>query len=290
MSRTGYYNWLTRQDSDSSAKKEEQDKKDFELILLAYNYRGYDKGSRGIHMRLLRAGIVMNRKKIQRLMRQFGLKCPIRNPNPYKQMAKAVEEGSVFKNVLARRFRENGPRTVILTDITYLFYGPERLIAYLSVMKDAFTKEILAYVLSESLEEDFVLKTVDIMYMKHGDELSDDCIIHSDQGIHYKAKAFQKLVKQYNITQSMSRKANCWDNAPQESFFGHMKDEVDIDQAASFSELIVVIDDYMDYYNNDRPQWELAKLTPSEYYEYCMTGDYPLKDLIGLPNNHNDDK
>ena len=88
----------------------------------------------------------------------------------------------------------------------------------------------------------------------------------------------------------MSRKANCWDNAPQESFFGHMKDEVDIDQAANFSELCVVIDDYMDYYNNDRPQWELAKLTPSDYYKYCMTGDYPLKDLIGLPNNHNDDK
>ena len=76
----------------------------------------------------------------------------------------------------------------------------------------------------------------------------------------------------------MSRRGNCWDNAPQESCFGHMKDEIGdkISAAESFSEAKTVIDDYKDYYNNDRGQGQLAKLTPNEFYEYCLTGVYPL--------------
>ena len=75
----------------------------------------------------------------------------------------------------------------------------------------------------------------------------------------------------------MSRRGNCWDNAPQESFFGHMKDEVGlkVKECKDFSSLKRLIDDYMDYYNNDRYQWDLAKLSPTEYYKYCITGEYP---------------
>lgn len=76
----------------------------------------------------------------------------------------------------------------------------------------------------------------------------------------------------------MSRRGNCWDNAPQESFFGHMKDEIGewVSQCKTFEELQKIVDDYMDYYNNDRYQWNLAKLSPSEYYQYYITGIYPL--------------
>jgi transposase InsO family protein len=74
----------------------------------------------------------------------------------------------------------------------------------------------------------------------------------------------------------MSRKANCWDNAPQESFFGHMKDEVDISECLTFDEVHRAISDWADYYNNDRYQWDLAKLSPREYYKYRVTGAYPL--------------
>ena len=76
----------------------------------------------------------------------------------------------------------------------------------------------------------------------------------------------------------MSRRGNCWDNAPQESFFGHMKDHImdKIASAESFDDAKAIIDDYMDFYNNDNGIWELAKLTPNEYYEYCLTGIYPL--------------
>ena len=79
----------------------------------------------------------------------------------------------------------------------------------------------------------------------------------------------------------MSRKGNCWDNAPQESFFGHMKDEIDekLRRCRTFEQVKELIDDWMDYYNNDRCQWELAKLTPAEYYVYHTTGVYPLANV-----------
>ena len=76
----------------------------------------------------------------------------------------------------------------------------------------------------------------------------------------------------------MSRRGNCWDNAPQESFFGHMKDEIKdlIYACGSFKEVVALVNDWIDYYNKDRGQWELLKLAPNEYYEYLQTGVYPL--------------
>ena len=80
----------------------------------------------------------------------------------------------------------------------------------------------------------------------------------------------------------MSRRGNCWDNAPQESFFGHMKDEIDISHCMCFNEVKQIIDDWIDYYNNERYQWQLAKLSPNEYYKYITTGVYPL-DIPNIP-------
>ena len=88
-----------------------------------------------------------------------------------------------------------------------------------------------------------------------------------------------------NLTQSMSRRGNCWDNAPQESFFGHMKDEIGeyFKNIETFEEVRKIIDEYMDYYNNERYQYKLAKLSPNEFYQYYQTGDYPLKEYIEEP-------
>jgi len=74
----------------------------------------------------------------------------------------------------------------------------------------------------------------------------------------------------------MSRRGNCWENAPQESFFGHMKDEIHLERCYGILDLKLVIDDYMDYYNNDRYQWGLAKLSPNQYVTYLKTGEYPI--------------
>ncbi len=98
-------------------------------------------------------------------------------------------------------------------------------------------------------------------------KLTKDAYIHSDQGVHYTSPVFQKLVKKYR---SMSRRGNCKDNAPQESFFEHFKDETYIKQCSTLEELKKEINDYMDYYNNFRYQLNLKKMTPVEYRNHLL--------------------
>ena len=223
VSRSGYYRWVSAE--ETRKKREEQDRADFELILAAYNFRGYKKGVLSINMRLLHMGVVMNPKKIRRLMRKYNLFCPIRKANPYRRMAKALKTSNVAPNLLNREFEAHGARAVLLTDITYMRFHDGFL--YLSTIMDAYTKEALAHVLSDSLEIDFVLETVKMMQRNHGVSLQAETMIHSDQGCHYTSIQFITLVKNSGLRQSMSRKGNCWDNAPQESFYGHMKDELE---------------------------------------------------------------
>ena len=274
VSRSGYYNWVGNE--GVRQQQEDADKADFDLILEAYRFRGYPKGARAIHMRLLHTGIRMNVKKIRRLMKKYGLVCPIRRPNPYRRMARDMQTNHVAPNVINREFRLHGERKILLTDITYLFYRGGR--CYLSVIMDAYTKEALAWQVSESLAVDFVLLTVEQLQQSHGMSLDSEVIVHSDQGCHYTSNAFIAKLRDAEFVQSMSAKGCCWDNAPQESFFGHMKDEIkaEVVKCRSFPEVRDLLEDWMDYYNHDRYQWDLLKLSPAEYYEYLQTGVYPL--------------
>ena len=275
VSRSGYYAWLKAEPTRRG--REARDRTDFAEILKAYKYRGYDKGGRGIYMRLLRhePPVLMNLKKIYRLMRKYGLKCPIRKANPYRRMMNALKTSNTAPNIVNREFKAHGVRAVLLTDITYL-KRHDGGFSYLSAIMDAGSKEILAYVVSPSLEVDFVLETVELLMKNHGSELKTDALLHSDQGSHYTSHKFVELLKNKELRQSMSRRANCWDNAPQESFFGHMKEEIDLSHCTTHDGIAAVIDDWIDYYNKDRYQWDLAKLSPREYYKYAITSAYPL--------------
>ena len=148
VSRSGYYAWVKA--APKREAQEEQDRKDFDLILKAYKHRGYDKGARAIHMRLLHMNppVVMNVKKIRRLMDKFNLTCPIRKANPYRRIARALKNSDVADNLLKREFECYGPRSVLLTDITYLPYSGT--FAYLSTILDAYTKQVLSYELCAS--------------------------------------------------------------------------------------------------------------------------------------------
>lgn len=280
VSRSGYYAWVKA----ASVREEQEirDQADFDIILDAYKKHGYTKGARGIYMALIHSNppVIMNLKKIRRLMGKYNLSCPIRKANPYRRMAKALKTSNVAENLLQREFESYGPRMILLTDITYLPYNGT--FAYLSTILDAFTKQILAYVLSNSLEVDFVLETVNQLVKNHGISLNAETLIHSDQGCHYTSYSFINILKSKKLRQSMSRKGNCWDNAPQESFFGHMKDCVKekLSVCTAYDEVKSIVDDYIDYYNNRRYQWHLAKLSPNEFYLFCRTGVYPL----AIPN------
>ena len=276
VSRSGYYAWLKA--APLRAKREEKDKADFELILGVYKKRGYAKGARSIYMGLLHLNppVVMNIKKIRRLMKKYNLFCPIRKANPYRRMAKAIKTNNYADNLLQREFECYGPRYVLLTDITYIPYNG--MFAYLSTILDAYTKQILAYVLSSSLEVDFVKETVEILLRDHGVSLHKETLIHSDQGSHYTSTTFIRIIEDAELRRSMSRRGNCWDNAPQESFYGHMKDHIGgiVKQCTEFQEVKAIVDDYMDYYNNEEYVWELCMLSPNEYYDFVTTGVYPL--------------
>ena len=154
VSRSGYYKWINS--IEQRKIQEEKDRNDFEIILTAYKHRGYDKGAKGIHMNLLHQEppVVMNIKKIRRLMSKYNLICPIRTANPYRRLAKALKTNHVAKNLVNREFTKHGPRKVLLTDITYIPYNG--VFCYLSTILDAFTRQVLSYVLSDSLEVDFV--------------------------------------------------------------------------------------------------------------------------------------
>ena len=273
VSRSCYYLW--KDQKEAREKREQQDQMDFQLILAAYQYRGYDKGVWGVHMRLLRMGIRMNHKKIRRLMRKYGLMCPIRQPNETRRILKELRTNKVADNLVKREFKEHGPRAILLTDITYI--PLQQGFCYLSVIIDACTMEVLAYQLSESLRVDFVLETVNDLLVNHREELRTDVLLHSDQGSHYTSISFQKLLSDQNLRQSMSRKGNCWDNAPQESFFGHMKDELGISSRkwVTIEDARAPIDDWIDYYNKDRYQMGLQKMSPQEYYIFLTEGKYP---------------
>lgn len=268
VSRSGYYNYLTT--FEEQKLKEEKDIEAKNNILMAYNHRGYNKGSRSIKMILQgEFSIIYSRKKIQRIMRKYDIKCPIRKANPYRRMAKATKEHRVVPNLLERNFKQGIPGKVLLTDITYLPYGNNHM-AYLSTIKDGSCNDILAYHVSDSITLDIAKNTIHKLITQHKHNLHKEAFIHSDQGVHYTSPKFQKLLKENGLGQSMSRHGNCWDNAPQESFFGHMKDEIDLKYCKMLHEVMNVIDDYIDYYNNYRYQWNLKKMTPKQYRNHLL--------------------
>lgn len=264
VSRSGYYNYLSNE--SKRERREEIDIKVRDDILMAISFRGYKKGSRSIKMLLEdKFGICYNRKRIMRIMRKYNIVCPIRRK---KYKYKVTKEHKVCKNYLQREFKQNVPGKVMLTDISYLQYGNVKT-AYLSTILDASTNEILSFKVRENMKLDLVISTLNELKDNQFVHF-DDGMIHSDQGWHYTNPQFRIRAAEMGLQQSMSRRGNCWDNAPQESFFGHLKDEVDIKHCNTFDELHTLISDYIDYYNNDRYQWNLNKMTPIQYRNYLL--------------------
>src|SRR3954469_1340511 len=268
VSRSGYYSYLKA--ADSRFEREQKDLEAKEIILKAFNRRGYKKGSRSIKMILENEfDIGYSRRKIQRIMNKYGIVCPHRKANPYKKIAKATKEHQVVPNKLNREFKQGIPGKVLLTDITYLPYNGNCM-AYLSTIKDASTNELLAYHVSDRITLDIATQTIHKLMNNKKVTLHPEAFIHSDQGSHYTSPRYQKLLKEYGLGQSMSRRGNCWDNAPQESFFGHLKDEVEYQSCKTLKELKAKINHYMVYYNHYRYQWNLKKMTPIQYRNHLL--------------------
>lgn len=270
VSRSGYYNHFSARSIEQRKRQDKKDEEAKEMILKAFRFKGRKKGARQIKMTL--AGqfqCVFNLKKIRRIMKKFNIICPIRKANPYRRMMKATQEHQVAPNLLNRQFKQGIPGKVLLTDITYLnYHGGQR--AYLSVIKDGSTGEVLAHHVSSRITMDLATDTLRKLKKNRNFKKHKEALIHSDQGTHYTHPDFQKRVRKLNLQQSMSRRGNCWDNAPIESFFGHLKDEVDIKSYKTLEELQQEIDRYIRHYNHTRYQWNLKKMTPVQYRNHLL--------------------
>jgi transposase InsO family protein len=255
VSGSGYYKWLPMTD------KPDRDHDDYLKIKAVFDKGKGKYGWRNIKMRLP----WMNHKKIQRIMKKYDLVVKVRRRNPYRMIMKKRLEHRVFPNLLQRQFRQIFPYKAFCTDITYLPFQNE--FAYLSVVKDVASGEVVGWNASRRLDIDLVTTTIENM---HGPVSFKDTLLHSDQGFHYTNPTYIKTLKELGVNQSMSGKGNCIDNAPIESFFGHLKDELDYKNCKTFEELYLKIKDYMLYYNLERKQWSRNKMSPIQYRNHLL--------------------
>jgi putative transposase len=256
VARSGYYAWKDK------LSLPDKDHDDYIAIKTVFDRHNHTYGWRRIKNELPS----INHKKIQRIMGKYGLVTRIRKKNPYKQMMKRKQAETVFPNVLQRAFKQDTPHTVYCTDITYLPLGDS--FAYLSAMKDVASGEIVSFKTSRSIDMALVLDTVSAL----PEGMTAGAVIHSDQGFQYTNHAYRGLIESKNMIPSMSAKGVCLDNAPIESFFGHMKDELVYDKRhTTYSELTSIIAEYMRYYNHERKQWTRNRMSPVAYRDYLLT-------------------
>ncbi|QKS46692.1 IS3 family transposase (plasmid) [Paenibacillus cellulosilyticus] len=235
-------------------------------MMITAIYERWDKkaGYRRIQDELFRQySLVVNHKKVLRLMRELGIQAIIRRKYKHRTSQQAaIADGRIAENLLQRDFTADAPNRKWVTDITQYRVFDERI--YLSVIKDLWNNEIIAYHISKNNDNPLVLETFRKALDTHKDV--NGLIVHSDQGSQYTSHAYHDMLPQVGAQISMSRRGNCYDNASMESFFSHLKVEAlypyDIRNIAEAQRRI---EEYIRFYNEERSQRKLNKLTPVEY-------------------------
>lgn len=228
------------------------------LVREAFSRTPNGMGYRQVAM-VLRAekGISVSGKTVLKLMREEGLACRIRRK---RYDSYRGEEGKAVKNVLNRDFAAEGPMRKLVTDVTEFKVAGTK--AYLSPVMDLYNNEIVAWSVSRSAGMAQVMGMLDGLEPR----LRGPALLHSDQGWQYQQLGFQKRLEGMGLTQSMSRKATCLDNACMEGFFGHLKDEFfhgrEFDSFDAFKDQL---DGYIVYWNTRRYQARLKGMTPVQY-------------------------
>jgi putative transposase len=203
-------------------------------------------------------GLPMSGKTVLKLMREEGLFTRIRKK---RYDSYRGEAGKTADNILCRDFAASRPVEKLATDVTEFKVDKGRV--YLSPVLDLFNNEVLSWSVSRSPGMRMVKE---MMAGLEGRLSGDEVLLHSDQGWQYQQRSYQLTLERLGITQSMSRKATCLDNAPIESFFGHLKDELYRGQRfESFEELAEEIGSYIEYWNTRRYQVGLKGLSPVGY-------------------------
>lgn len=242
-------------------------RRDAEELALIKKYFDRSKHKDGIRQLVMvierEEGLIFNHKKIARLKRENGLETKIRVKSKYRQFAKKKIEHETCPNILERNFKELKADQVYSTDITTLKYCGKK--AYFAAVKDLETREIVGLSVSNRIDIELTNLAMRRALMRLTPEKRRELMVHSDQGFHFTHISFRNLLENNGVLQSMSRKGNCLDNAPIESFFGLFKDHLDLRGCKTINEVEKEVTRVVDYYNKDRPQVVLKKMPPSEY-------------------------
>lgn len=253
--RSSYYYWLKNKDcEDKDASLVESIREGQHASCGTYGYRRMTIWLNRVY------GIIVNSKRVRRIMKEAGLQSVVRKKKKFKK-----DQGAVYKydNLLARNFYSSRPNDKMVTDITYISTGRGKV--FLSMVKDLFDNSIRGYCVSRNNDLKLVADTLRETFINIKTNTDKPILLHSDQGFQYTSKLYERLTSQYGITPSMSRKGNCFDNAAAENFFSHLKSElINRVKLKDYEEAKKAIDDYIRYYNNKRIQVKL-KMAPLEY-------------------------
>jgi putative transposase len=221
------------------------------------NHRRY--GHRRVHAVLVRQGWRVAKKTVLKLMRRLGLECPVRRRKRYNSYW--GDAGRTAPNLLARDFTATAPNHKWVTDVTEFRVGNRKL--YLSPVMDLFDHQIIAYAIGHS--PNLTLTNNSLRDALATLEPGQTPLVHSDQGFQYQHPSWQRLLAGAGATQSMSRKANCYDNAVIENWFGHLKEELFHHTThTDTSAFVGALHDYIHWYNNHRISTRLQGLSPAQ--------------------------
>lgn len=250
VSRSGYYGFVNRME------KPAKDLELSELIRKCQSETRQTYGYRRVTIWLERRGIHHNPKTILRVMNKYSLLSAVRRRR-YCNYSQTLHR---YDNLLNRDFHADKPNQKWVTDISYIKTTQGFL--YLSIIRDLYDRSIVAYKTSTVQNINLVLNT--IRAAKRKEKVTEELQLHSDQGFQYTSQAYFNLTQSYNITPSMSRRGNPYDNALAENFFSILKTEcIYRSKIKTFAEARRLIDDYIYFYNNQRIQLK-TKLTPLE--------------------------
>jgi putative transposase len=255
VAKSGYYKWLLKPE----CKRALENKKILEEIKNIHLKSNKIYGSPKIHEELKYKGIKCNKKRVVRLMKENNIRS--KTKKKFKITTDSKHNNPVAENILGRKFTVSKQNKVWVSDITYIRTLKGWL--YLCVIIDLYSRKIVGYSMNKRIDTDIVINAFLMAWLQRNPEKG--LLFHSDRGVQYTSKDFQKLLKKKHVISSMSRKGNCWDNACAESFFHLLKvEKVNHEKYESREVAKISIFEYIEtFYNNLRTHSYLGYLSPS---------------------------
>jgi transposase InsO family protein len=259
VSVSGYYKWLKRKPS----KREMEDNR-LEINIKAAHQRGRGTyGTLRIKDELAGEGIEAGRDRIRRLRKKLGLTC--KNKKKYKATTDSNHNMPVAGNLLGQKFEVSGPNKIWVSDITYIATDEGWL--YVAAVKDLYNREVVGYAMSDRMTQELVGRAL-IRAVKTR-KPAPGIMLHSDRGSQYCSNNYRYILNQFGMIQSMSRKGNCYDNAPIESFWGTLKLELIYQRRfETRSQATREITEYIEmFYNRQRRHSSLGNISPAAFLQ-----------------------